>query len=46
MAGATLLGKFRSDPSAIIADSELQHPLVKRDFRVNMGCTRMRESIA
>src|ERR1700730_2774038 len=46
MAGAPLLGKFRSDPFAIIADSEVEQPLVKRDFRVNMGCTRLRESIA
>src|SRR4029077_13191198 len=46
MAGAPLLGNVRSDPLAIVPNSQADHPLVKRDFRVNMGCTSVGERIA
>jgi hypothetical protein len=46
MAGAPLLGNVRSDALAIVPNSQADRPLVKSDFRVNIGCTSMRESIA
>src|SRR4026208_2064096 len=46
MAGASLLGNVRSDPLAIVANSQANRPLVKIDFRVNMSCTSVGESIA
>src|SRR5580765_8278402 len=46
MAGAPLLGNGRSDPLAIVPNSQADHPLVKRDFCVNMSCTSVGERIA
>ena len=45
MARAPLFGNFGRDPFTIVADFHLHQPLPKGDFRFDMGCTSMRESI-
>ena len=45
MARAPLFGDVRGNPFAVVADAQLQQPIVEGDFRFDMACTGVGEGI-